>query len=398
MDKRKLLIMGILSIFFLTGCQNNKKVMKAEDWKDKHSDIYASYMENMDMEETTFGGSVPIDYLEEYPNLRVFYDGFGFSKEYLRARGHTYGLEDVINTERPKPGASCLACKTTDFIEVLEKDGIGVNKLNFEEFVEGHPSMETISCYDCHKNKPGEINLTRGHLIDVMESLDGDLDKGSLVCGQCHVEYYQDPETKEVILPWKNGLDTDDALKYYDEIGFRDWEHPTTGADLLKAQHPEFETFQDSVHQKLGMSCIDCHMPEIEGKSGKTIKSHKWTSPLKSEEGLKQSCISCHGGDTKDLVDKVVGIQKEIYDKQQLVSEQLVDYINRLAKAIEDNILEEEDLNLLRKIHREAQFKWDYVFVENGEGFHNSSKANKNLDEASILIEEGIKVLEKYNR
>ncbi len=373
-----------------------QKIMRVDDWKDKHPDIYASYMANSEMKKTTYGGSEQIDYLEEYPNLKIFYDGYGFSKEYLRARGHVYALEDVINTARPKPGASCLACKTADFTEELAKDGVSVNTISFQQFVDDHPEMSTISCYDCHRNTPGEVNITRAHLNKGLEHVDKEIDPGTLACAQCHVEYYLEPETKEVIVPWKIGLDTNSMLDYYDDIEFQDWVHPTTGANMLKAQHPEFETFQGSTHYNLGMSCNDCHMPAIVGDEG--LQSHHWTSPLLSEEGLKESCFSCHGDEPKDRIADVEAIQKGVYDKTNEVSDFLVDFVNRLAKAVEDGDIKDEDLAKLRDIHRKAQFKWDFVFVENSEGFHNSVAAYGNLNSAKKLIEEGIEILEGYGK
>ncbi|MCQ4924433.1 ammonia-forming cytochrome c nitrite reductase subunit c552 [Tissierella carlieri] len=398
MKKKKLLLIGLLVLLFSTGCQKKEGIIRAEEWQDKYPEIYASYMRNEEMEETTFGGSVPIDYLEKYPDLKVFYDGYGFSKEYLRARGHSYALEDVINTARPKAGASCLSCKTADFIEVLERDGVEVNKLNFEEFVAENPQMSTISCYDCHKNEPGVVNLTRSHLTDALDHIDEEINSKTLACAQCHVEYYMDAETKKVILPWEKGTDTDSMLAYYEENNVTDWVHPTTGADLLKAQHPEFETFNGSIHYNMGLSCADCHMPEIEEKGNDLLRTHQWTSPLKSKEGLNKSCISCHGGTTDDLIAKVEDVQRGVYDKQEKVSAELLDFIERLTAAIEDGVLSEDDLAQLRDIHRRAQFKWDFVFVENGEGFHNSVRAHEDLDGARSLIQEGIKILEKYDR
>lgn len=371
-------------------------IMRAEEWKNIHPDIYASYMANSDMVKTTYGGSEPIDYLEEYPNLKVFYDGYGFSKEYLRARGHVYALEDVINTARPKAGASCLSCKTADFTEELAKGGVSVNTMDFQVFVDEHPDMTTISCYDCHRNTPGVVDLTRAHLTKALESVDGEISTGNLACAQCHVEYYMEAETKEVILPWKIGFDTDSMLAYYDDEEFKDWVHPTTGASMLKAQHPEFETFQGSIHYNFGVSCTDCHMPEIEGD--KNLKSHHWTSPLLSDEGLEASCARCHGDEPKDRIAAVEAVQKGVYNKTNEVSDLLADYVNRLSKAVEAGDIKEEDLANLQDIHRKAQFKWDFVFVENSEGFHNSALAHGNLDSARKLLEEGIKILEDYEK
>lgn len=402
--KRKIcIILGIaLLVLILAGCQKGEetlvddgKIMRAEDWKDKHPVVYQSYLANEEMKRTTYGGSVPLDYLEEYPNLKIFYEGYGFSKEYLRARGHVYALEDVINTARPKAGASCLTCKSADFTEALAKGGSEVNKIDFQVFVNDNPQMSTISCYDCHRNTPGQVNLTRAHFTKALEEMDQEFKPGNLACAQCHVEYYLDTDTKEVILPWKNGFDTDGIIKYYDDMNFMDWVHPATGAEMLKAQHPEFETYNGSKHFLMNLSCADCHMPEIEEEE---TKSHHWTSPLLSEKGLEKTCITCHGGDTQAIITKVEGVQKAVYDKTNEVSNELADFVNRLASGLDDGDIEAQDVDLLKDIHRKAQFKWDFVFVENSEGFHNSDKAHKNLDDARKLIEEGIKILEKYGK
>jgi nitrite reductase (cytochrome c-552) len=37
--------------------------------------------------------------------------------------------------------------------------------------------------------------------------------------------------------------------------------HGETGAELLNAQHPEYELFSHGTHAKAGVACADCHMP-----------------------------------------------------------------------------------------------------------------------------------------
>lgn len=391
---KKILTIALAAVMLIsTGCSPKKDIMKAEDWKDDYPDIYASYMKNEEMEKTTYGGSVPIDYLEENPNLRTFYDGYGFSIEYLRARGHVYGVEDVINTARPKPGASCFACKTADFTELLDKEGVEVNAIDFDEFAENHGDMEGISCFDCHRNEPGTIHITRDHFKVGLEDIDSSgVTAKEQVCAQCHVEYYIDPETTAIVLPWENGMTTDGMLKYYDDIDFADWEHPTTGTKLLKAQHPEFDTYQGSIHKKAGLSCIDCHMPVTKGEDGKNFKSHHWTSPLKNIES--SSCFACHSDETGDsLIAKVEGVQKDVTIKTDEVSDVILELIEELTLAVETKSKPDKVLDQVRDLHRKAQFKWDYVFVENGEGFHNSDLAHKNLDEARTLAEKGLDLL-----
>ena len=266
--------------------------------------------------------------------------------------------------------------------------------MDFDQFLEEHPETRVLSCYDCHRNEPGTINITRKHLNTGLSNLDFEVSPTNQVCAQCHTEYYQEPVNKEVVLPWQNGLGTDGMLDYYDNVEFSDWEHPTTGASLLKAQHPELETFMGSIHDKAGVSCTDCHMPEIVGEDN--LKSHHWTSPLKSPEGISASCMTCHTENYDELVERVEDVQGQVYEKTNEVSNELLDFIERLSTAVNNEAIEDEDLESLRNIHRRAQFKWDFVFVENGEGFHNSEKMHGDLDSARKLIKDGNVILGEY--
>jgi len=70
----------------------------------------------------------------------------------------------------------------------------------------------------------------------------------SFVCAQCHVEYYFRGDRKMLTYPWSKGVRVEDIESYYDEIGFKDWVHEETGAPVLKAQHPEFEMWNQGIH------------------------------------------------------------------------------------------------------------------------------------------------------
>ncbi len=61
----------------------------------------------------------------------------------------------------------------------------------------------------------------------------------SYVCGQCHVEYYFEPETTRVVFPWDKGLHPEQIYAYYTDKpkGFAgDWLHPDSHTQMLKAQ------------------------------------------------------------------------------------------------------------------------------------------------------------------
>lgn len=364
-------------------------VMAYTDYEADHPEIVKLFEANSEMSSTTYGGSENYSYLEKYPYLLTFYKGYVFEKEYNRARGHVYALEDVEEIARPKAGASCLACKVSDYNELLKGDST-ISSDNFEEFVENHVTTG-FSCFDCHGDTPGEIYINREHLLVALDEHNNrdELSTEQLSCAQCHVEYYLRDDDKGVVLPWAYGLGCDEAYQYYQEKGFYDWEHPETGAKLLKAQHPETETFNGSVHDKVGADCIDCHMPEVEVE-GKMIASHHWTSPLKTPEA---SCLKCHSDmDEEGIIKLAEGVQKPIVEKTNTIGLELEKYINLLAEK--KDALDETTLSELQDIHREAQFYWDYVFVENGEGFHNWTKQDKYLEHSKELIDKGLELIE----
>lgn len=388
--KKMLLLLAAVTIAILsTACSGSKEdIISASEWEEEHPEIYASYLENSEMEETTYGGSVPIDYLEKYPYLKVLYEGNSFSVEYLRARGHTYALEDIIHTERSKPGASCLSCKTSGFLELVEEHGEEAHAMVFEDVDKSE--METISCYDCHKNEPGVITITREHLNTALEGIDGEFKEGDLVCAQCHVEYYLHPETKEVIMPSVNGLTPAEMMAYYDEADYSDWVHPSSGAELLKVQHPEWETYQGSIHNNMGVTCIACHMPDMEGADGEKLPAHQWTSPLKT---IEASCLGCHQDYTAEsLTKRVEDLQGAVEEKMNETALLIVDLIDALKTAESDGITEDKIVEA-RQLHREAQWYWDFVFVENSEGFHNNAKSHELLDLSRSLTEEALSIL-----
>lgn len=367
-----------------------KGVVAHTEFAEHYPLIVEAFERNNEMEATTYGGSEPYSYLETYPYTNTFYKGYVFEHEYNRARGHTYILDDVIEIARPKVGATCLSCKISDYQEAVNADG-SVASMDFDEFVENH--VETgFTCYDCHGEEPGVVHTNRIHLTQAVEmgGLEDVLEGNLLACAQCHVEYYF-LDDLNVALPWANGLGCDEAYKYYQAIEHHDWEHPLTGAKVLKAQHPEVETFHGSVHDKIGADCLTCHMPEIE-IDGEKITSHHWTSPLKYP---KESCLTCHSNQDEESIIKLAeAVQKPVVEATHEIGQKLEDYILEFAEAVENGSLDQENLSKLQGIHREAQFYWDYVFVENGEGFHNWEKQSGYLDHADKLINEGFDILE----
>src|SRR5690606_8867961 len=138
----------------------------------------------------------------------------------------------------------------------------------------------------------------------------------SMVCGQCHVEYYFKGEGKLVTYPWANGLKVEQIEAYYDNIDFSDWKHAVTEAPMLKAQHPEFEMWNQGVHARSGVSCSDCHMP-YKREGAIKVSDHHVRSPLLN---TNRACQTCHRYGEDEILARANAIQdrtKRLMDRAE---------------------------------------------------------------------------------
>lgn len=379
MKKKLVVFLLVLTLLSAVALAELSPVKRAEEYKDQFPDVYASYKANGENDQV-------IDYLKTYPILAVLYEGVQFSVQYDSARGHEYSVEDVTNTQRKHPLANCLTCKTPDFTLMAQNQGDEAYALPFETALSS--VVEPVSCYNCHANNPPTLTVTHAYQAKAMEG--ENVDPKTLACAQCHVEYYFPKGSATTTLAYQGLAEaTPDAiLAHYDEIGFSDFVNPRTGTELIKVQHPEFETFQaGSVHATM-FTCADCHMPPAKNDKGEPYRSHKLVSPL-ADEGLAASCNACH----KDITKFVTEGQAATEARTVSAGEGLVEYVNALAKAVEDKTVEGEKLAELQKLHRHAQFYWDFVFVENSEGIHNRKLTDDCLSKCEELTAKGMALL-----
>ena len=357
----------------------------AADWQETYPYIVTT-MGEMSKNEYT------VDYLEESPYLVNIYEGYGFAKDYKSARGHSYTLEDVAKTERPHALANCLTCKTPNLARMVQEQGESVYSMDFDEVYS--KMEETVSCYTCHGNNPGNagaLEVTHTYISDRLGDNMASVDPAVLSCGQCHIEYYFKPDNKATSVAYTSleEMTPSAILEYYDSIGFSDWTQESTGTNLLKAQHPEMETFLQGKHGSL-LNCADCHMALVQAEDGTVYHSHNFESPLENET-LLATCTQCHYD--KNMTAYVREIQDEITARETEVGEELSAFKDALAAAVAEGKLPEEELEKLRKLHREAQWYFDYCYVENSEGAHNSSLAKECLNTAELKVKEGMAIL-----
>lgn len=390
---KKILMLALCMLMIVTVCVSAQAatatqtgtgvtVIKAADWAETYPDVYASYEKNAENKDI-------IDHVEEYPMIATVYEGMAFNKFYGSARGHYYTVQDVTSTGRPHALANCFTCKTPDFTAKVNNEGVSAYQIPFEDMLA--EVNESVSCYNCHANTGNELVVTHTYLADAMgEELAG-LNAETASCAQCHVEYYFAPETKAVTLPYDSmaAMHPDAILEYFEEMQFADYTNPRTGVKQIKVQHPEFETYmgKGSVHASQ-FSCADCHMEKATNAAGETYTSHYWVSPLASES-IQASCAACH----PDLSGFVKGIQAKAEERTVAIGNKLETLTNQLADAVAAGTYTEEELDAIRQLNRKGQFYWDFVFVENSEGAHNSRLTTECLDKAEALIDEALTLI-----
>jgi nitrite reductase (cytochrome c-552) len=259
------------------------------------------------------------------------------------------------------------------------------DKTHFSDL--GAQIEEPIGCANCHEAGTMQLIVTNPALQEALQAQGKDWttftrqEMRTVVCANCHVEYYFAGEGKYLTFPWAQGTQIDQILAYYQEAGFKDWDYPETGTPMLKAQHPEYEFFTaGSTHFNAGVACADCHMPYVRDGAAK-YSSHDVHSPLLNPE---QACGQCHT-DTEYVVGRVKQIQEQVAATKTATEDALIDAINSIKAAAADPASDAALLADARDMHRRAQFMWDFVSAENSTGFHNPEYALKILADSTNL-------------
>ena len=357
-----------------------------------------------------------------------------------RGHAHMLSDQEMTRrvTEKPQPG-SCLHCHSSviptyrrlgggDLFKGFEALGrmsyadaraevvktgssnpvVKQKETAFEHVGGAHP----IGCIDCHSPDTMELRVTRPGFIRGIQALaagkepvphipsierwrqgnraqaynpNGDSTRQemrSFVCGQCHVEYYCGPKAT-LFYPWNNGLKVEQIESYYDTYKFEDgrrfydWQHAETGAEVLKAQHPEFEMWSQGIHARSGVSCADCHMPYT--REGALKVSDHWVrSPLLN---ISRSCQVCHVYPEEEIQSRVAVIQDRTNTLMQRTSKALTDMLDAVTAAKNSGV-PPASLGPVLELQRKAQWRLDFVAAENSMGFHAPAEAARILAES----------------
>ena len=382
---------------------------------------YDDYRRTVDQVRTRFGGSEALPHtpthadprtivaqskLEEDPRLKIMWAGYAFSKDFREERGHAYMLDDQTFTERQqvvKQPGTCMQCHASIYVPYRKLGNGGpirgfelMNQMPYTEArkLVSHP----IACIDCHDPASMQLRVTRPGFIEGIRALKSSQgvqnydvntmatrqEMRAFVCGQCHVEYYFKGPEKRLVYPWAKGLKVDDIAAYYDVVKFKDWTHAETGAPVLKAQHPEFEMWNQGIHARSGVACADCHMP-YKREGALKISDHHVRSPLLN---INRACQTCHRWPEEELKARVETIQERTFRLRNLAMDSLMDLISdlKVAKAAGKP---DADLAAAQDFQRKAQFYLDFVEAENSTGFHAPQEAARILGESINFARKG---------
>ena len=290
-----------------------------------------------------FNGNKKVDVLAQRPEMVILWSGYAFSRDYTSPRGHLHAIEDMRETLRVgTPGvgeagdiqpATCWTCKSPDVPRMMQRLGIAeFYKSKWSAL--GNEIVNPIGCADCHDVETMDLHISRPALVEAFERRGLDISKAthqemrSLVCAQCHVEYYFRGDGKYLTFPWDKGMTMEDAERYYDESQYYDYIHSLSRTPILKAQHPDFEIAQQGIHAQRGVACADCHMPYM-SQGGVKFSDHHIQSPLAY---IDRTCQVCHRESEETL-------RQNVYDRQRKANE----IRNKLEKE-------------LAAAHLEAQF------------------------------------------
>jgi nitrite reductase (cytochrome c-552) len=179
------------------------------------------------------------------------------------------------------------------------------------------------------------------------------------------------------VYPWAKGLKVDDILAYYDEAKHKDWVHADSGAPALKAQHPEFELWNEGIHARSGVACADCHMP-FKREGALKISDHHVRSPLLN---INRACQTCHKWDEAELKARVETIQERTFQMRNLAMDAVIALIADIRKAKAAGKTAAQ-LAEAQNFQRKAQFYLDFVEAENSVGFHAPQEAARILGQS----------------
>ena len=174
-------------------------------------------------------------------------------------------------------------------------------------------------------------------------------------------------------------------MAYYDEAGLQRLDARESGAPVLKAQHPEFEMWNQGIHARTGVACADCHMPYMREGALK-ISDHHVRSPLLN---INRACQTCHKWPEEELrtARRRSRSAPSTCATSRWTRSSGSSPTSKAAKAAGPH--RRASCSGAWRLQRQAQFRLDFVEAENSTGFHAPEEAARILGESIDFARQG---------
>lgn len=351
------------------------------------------------------------EWVAAYPNEGNTYMEAKMSHTYDAFAGasqQAFGGEDAA--------VACAACHAReDFQTIYNEQGAVILDKNASDY-----EMEWSNCTNCHVGDPGEGNVEGGNTYGDATSTSAKalFPAEDYVCGQCHAMFpgaaYLEDANKGID-QYKYGFEPEEMLRAMKEYYEANPVTETTicagmvGVPMLDPEIDtvlyltdactEVELFQDSNHQKMGLTCTDCHMPQIEASGGTTYTYHNMTqSPLENPAALEK-CLTCHKSqgieDADAMVAFVKGKMDELAQIQQATKTKLDEFHAKLADAVAAGNADEAKLQAAKDAYNLANVYFLYQGTamrptDGSMAAMSFSKSVEQLQKADDAIAEGM--------
>ena len=144
-------------------------------------------------------------------------------------------------------------------------------------------------------------------------------------------------------------------LAYYDETGHKDWTHAETGAPARKAQHPEFEMWNQGIRARPASPARTATCYTRVGAL--KISDHHVRSPLLN---IARACQTLPPLPEQELLARAETLQARVHGLRNIGLDALVELIADL-KASREAGLPDQEMAKARDFQRKAQFYLDFV-------------------------------------
>ncbi len=351
------------------------------------------------------------EWVTTYPNQGNSYMEAKMAHTYDAFAGasqQAFGGEDAA--------VACAACHAReDFQTVYNEQGETILDKNASDY-----EMEWSNCTNCHVGDPGEGKVEGGNAYGDATSVSAKalFPEEDYVCGQCHAMFpgaaYLEDANKGID-QYKYGFEPEEMLRAMKEYYEANPVTETTicagmvGVPMLDPEIDtmlyltdactELELFQDGNHQKMGLTCTDCHMPQTEAADGAIYTHHNMTqSPLENPAALEK-CLTCHKSqgveDADAMVTFVKGKMDELAQIQQATKTKLDEFHAKLAEVVAAGNADETKLQAAKDAYNLANVYFLYQGTamrptDGSMAAMNFSKSVEQLQKADDAIAEGM--------